>query len=184
MKIMIMLFYLLSILFISFWGCSSTSQIASSPQPALEKAVRIDRVIIAGQPTEQEIRSLPSRGIRHVFNVRSPEEMNDKVQVDFDEATVLKEMGIEYAQSPISGEKYPYRTEVLDAFAAMMNATKDTVLLHCKSGGRARWLYAAYEVKYLGKSPDEVLQSLKSFKMWPLPIEQLTGIPFKVEMKK
>ena len=176
---------ILQCLFIAFGGCASRTQVVTGlPLPALDKAVRIDRVIIAGQPTEEEVRSLKSRGIFHVFNVRSPEEMNDKAQVNFDEAALLKEMGIEYAHFPIGGDRYPYRSEVLTAFAAMMNASKDTVLLHCKGGGRVHWLYAAYEVKYLGKSPDEAIRSLESIKAWPLPVEQLTGIPLKIEIKK
>jgi len=176
--------FILQFMFIGFYGCTSRMQVVTSlPTPSLEKAVRIGRVIIAGQPTEEEIRSLKSRGIFHVFNVRSPEEMNDKVQINFDEAALVKEMGIEYVNIPISGDQYPYRNEVLDAFASMMKSSKDSVLLHCKGGGRARWLFAAYEIKYLDKSPDEVIRSLQSIKAWPLPVEQLTGIPLKIERK-
>jgi protein tyrosine phosphatase (PTP) superfamily phosphohydrolase (DUF442 family) len=162
------------------WGCASHKPAVNLQQPALDKAQRIDRVIIAGQPTEQEIRSLKSRGILHVFNLRSLEEMKS---LNFDEPALLKELGIEYVNVPVSGDLYPYRTEVLDAFASLMEANKDTVLLHCRSGGRARWLYAAYEIKYLKRTPDDVIRSLESIKAWPLPVEQLTGIPLKIEMK-
>jgi protein tyrosine phosphatase (PTP) superfamily phosphohydrolase (DUF442 family) len=168
-----------------FGGCSSQPQtILSSPQPALDRALRIDRVIIAGQPTESEIRSLPQKGIFHVVNVRSPEEMNDNTQVNFEEAKLVQELNITYDNLPISGEKYPYRPEVLETFAKIMQASKDSVLLHCKSGGRARWLYAAYEVKYLGKSPDEVMRSLERYGIWPLPLEKLTGIPLRIDKKE
>jgi protein tyrosine phosphatase (PTP) superfamily phosphohydrolase (DUF442 family) len=178
-------FFILQCLFIGFNGCTSRLQVVTSPPtPALEKAVRINRVIVSGQPTEEEIRSLKSRGIFHVFNVRSPEEMNDKAQINYDEAALVKEMGIEYVNIPISGDQYPYRNEVFEAFASMMKTSKDSVLLHCKAGVRARWLMAAYEIKYLGKSPDEVIRSLQSIKVWPLPVEQLTGIPLKVEIKQ
>jgi protein tyrosine phosphatase (PTP) superfamily phosphohydrolase (DUF442 family) len=170
---------------IGFGGCSSQPQtIFPSPQPALDRALRVDRIIIAGQPTESEIRSLSQRGISHVVNVRSPEEMNDSTQVNFDEAKLVQEIHISYDNLPIGGEKYPYRPEVLEAFAKIMQVSKDSVLLHCKAGGRARWLYAAYEVKYLGKSPDEVMRSLERYGFWPLPLEKLTGIPLSIDKKK
>jgi protein tyrosine phosphatase (PTP) superfamily phosphohydrolase (DUF442 family) len=166
-------------------GCSSKIQaIISLPQPALDRALRIDRVIIASQPTETEIRSLAQRGITHVINVRSPEEMNDNTQINFDEAKLLQEQNILYENLPIGGEKYPFRPEVLETFATSMKLSKDSVLLHCKVGGRARWLYAAYEVKYLGKSPDEVIRSLERYGVWPLPLEKLTGIPLRLDKKE
>jgi protein tyrosine phosphatase (PTP) superfamily phosphohydrolase (DUF442 family) len=170
---------------IGFSGCSSQLQtISPSLQPALDRALRVDRVIIAGQPTESEIRSLSRRGISHVVNVRSPEEMNDKTQVNFDEAKLVQELNITYDNLPISGDKYPFRPEVLEAFAKIMHASKDSVLLHCKVGGRAQWLYAAYEVKYLGKSPDEVMKSFERYGLWPLPLEKLTGIPLRIDRKE
>jgi protein tyrosine phosphatase (PTP) superfamily phosphohydrolase (DUF442 family) len=170
---------------IGFVGCSSQHQtILPSLQPALDRALRVDRVIIAGQPTESEIRSLPQRGISNVVNVRSPEEMNDNTQVNFDEAKLVQELNIAYDNLPIGSEKYPYRTEVLEAFAKIMQASKDTVLLHCKVGARAQWLYAAYEIKYLGKSPNEVIRSFERFGFWPLPLEKLTGIPLRIDKKE
>jgi len=65
--------------FFSIFGiCSSQPHTdLPSPQAALDRAVRVDRVIIAGQPAEAEIRSLPQKGISHIVNVRTPEEMND-----------------------------------------------------------------------------------------------------------
>jgi protein tyrosine phosphatase (PTP) superfamily phosphohydrolase (DUF442 family) len=182
-RIFLLLFFLCII--IGFGGCSSQPKtILPSPLPALDRALRIDRVIIAGQPTESEIRSLPQRGISHVVNVRSPEEMNDSTQVNFDEAKLVQEIHIAYDNLPISGEKYPYRPEVLEAFAKIMQASKDSVLLHCKAGVRARWLYAAYEVKYLGKSIDEVMKSLERYGSWPLPLEKLIGVPLRIDKKE
>jgi protein tyrosine phosphatase (PTP) superfamily phosphohydrolase (DUF442 family) len=170
---------------IGFGGCSSQPQSPLLlPQPALDRALRIDRVIISGQPTELEIRSFPQRGVTRVVNVRSPEEMNDVTQVNFDETKLLQELNIAYDNLPISGDKYPYRPEVLEAFAKIMQTSKDTVLLHCKVGGRARWLYAAYEIKYLNKSTDEVMRSLERYGFWPLPIEKLIGTPMRIDKKE
>jgi protein tyrosine phosphatase (PTP) superfamily phosphohydrolase (DUF442 family) len=181
----LLLFSLFLFVVIEFGGCSSQPQ-STLPlqQPALDRALRIDRVIISGQPTELEIRSLRQRGISQVVNVRTPEEMNDVAQVNFDEAKLLRELNIDYDSIPIGGDKYPYRPEVLDAFARIMQTSKDSVLLHCKTAGRARWLYAAYEIKHLNKSIDEVMKSLERYGFWPLPIEKLIGTPMRIDKKE
>jgi protein tyrosine phosphatase (PTP) superfamily phosphohydrolase (DUF442 family) len=163
-------------------GCySQTQTIQPAEQPAIDRAVRIDRVIIAGQPTESEIRSLHQRGISQVVNVRTPEEMNDITQVNFNEAKLMQDLNIEYNNLPIGGDKYPFRPEVLEAFAKIMQASNDSVLVHCKIGGRARWLYAGYEIKYLNKSSEEVMKSMERYGFWPLPIEKLNGIPMRID---
>jgi protein tyrosine phosphatase (PTP) superfamily phosphohydrolase (DUF442 family) len=106
--------------------------------------------------------------------------MSDKTQVPFAEDSVVISAGMHYAQVPIGGEKYPYVPETLEAFAKVMQADTGKILLHCKSGGRAAWLYAAYELKYLGKSPQEIMKWLERYGFWPLPIEKLTGIPLEI----
>jgi len=182
-RLLIFLFFLCVV--IGFGGCSSQPQ-STLPilQPALDRALRIDRVIISGQPTESEIRSLRQRGISQVVNVRTPEEMNDVAQVNFDETKLLQELNVVYDNLPISGEKYPYRPEALEAFARIMQTSKDTILLHCKTGGRARWLYAAYEIKHLNRATDEVMKSLERYGFWPLPIEKLIGTPMRIDKKE
>jgi uncharacterized protein (TIGR01244 family) len=171
-------------------GCSlknttKDSSPPSSPLPsALERAVVRDRVFITPQPSEAEIRSLPEKGITCVFNVRSPEEMSDKAQVPFEEDSIVRNLGMKYVQVPISGEKYPYSPEVLEAFAKVMQTDTGKILLHCRSGGRTAWLYAAYELKYLGKSPQEIMKWLEHYGVWPLPIEKLTGIPLELRKQQ
>ena len=176
---------LLIFLFFTLEGCSSQpGTIITPPQYALDRAVRIGKIIIAGQPTESEIRSLSQKRISNVINVRTPEEMNDSTQVHFDEAKLVTDAHIVYTQLPLGGKKYPYRPEVLEDFIVVLQASTDSVLVHCKSGGRARWLYAAYEMKYLGKSPDEVMRALEPYELWPLPLEKLTGIPLRIDTRK
>jgi protein tyrosine phosphatase (PTP) superfamily phosphohydrolase (DUF442 family) len=167
-------------------GCSSRDATKDIPRPiislpsALDRAVVRDRAFITAQPSEAEIRSLPEKGITCVFNVRSPEEMSDKTQVPFEEDSVVIRAGMRYVQAPISGDKYPYTPQVLETFAKVMQADTGKVLLHCKFGGRTAWLYAAYELKYLGKSPQEIMKWLERYGFWPLPIEKLSGIPLEL----
>jgi protein tyrosine phosphatase (PTP) superfamily phosphohydrolase (DUF442 family) len=179
-----------ALLVLVLYGCSSKNATkdalpALSPLPsALDRAVVRDRVFITGQPSESEIGSLPKKGITSVFNVRSPEEMNDKVQLPFMEDSIVKSAGMQYIQVPIGGDKYPYTPQVLDAFAKTMQLDTGKILLHCRSGARAAWVYAAYELKYLGKSPQEIMKWLEHYGFWPLPIEKLTGIPLELRKQQ
>ena len=70
---------------------------------------------------------------------------------------------------------------VLEQFAKTVEGTDGKVLLHCASGGRAGHLYAAYLVKYQGKSPDEAMRAVEGFGVWPLPMERLLGEPLRLE---
>lgn len=149
----------------------------------LPAATRRDQVLIAGQPSRADLATLKDRGISRVINLRTPTEMQDRNLVPFDEAAILAEAGIEYVVIPIGGTTYPFRPEALEAYAQTLRDAKGEVLLHCASGGRASVLHAAYEVKYLGKTPDEAMRSLESIGAWPLPLERLTGIELKVERR-
>lgn len=165
----------ISLAFPSFTAAQSAS--------VFEKNIDFDNIIVCGQPSEADINLLREKGITLVFNVRSEEEMTDTNEVKFDEEALLKNLGIDYMIVPISGTKYPYREEVVEKFAEAVSNTKGKVLLHCKAGGRAANVYGAYEIKYRGKSADEIMKQFEIFNLWPLPIEKLSGIPMKLEKK-
>jgi uncharacterized protein (TIGR01244 family) len=162
---------------------SAAAAPAAAPS-VLDRAVRRDRVLIAGQPAAAEFERLRALGITRVVNVRTPEETDDRSVVDFDEAALVGAAGVAYEQIPIGGTGYPFRPEALAAFARSLEASDGNVLLHCAGGGRAAMLYAAYEVKYGGKTPDEALRGLEAFGGWPLPLERLTGMPLEVRVRE
>src|SRR5437868_15483102 len=55
-----------------------------------------DDLFIGGQPTEKALRDLRARGVTTVVNLRMPEEMAQ--QVKFDEAALVRELGMKYVQ--------------------------------------------------------------------------------------
>lgn len=148
---------------------------------AFDRAVEHDRVIVSAQPTVADLASLRDRGIERVFNLRSDEEMNP-AELGFDENDLLAKAAIPYGRAPVTGAA-SYTPEALEQFRRFVEDSHGKVLLHCASGARASQLMAAYEVKYLGKSPDEALRGLAPFGGWPLPLERLTGMPLHVESK-
>src|SRR3954469_23631586 len=58
-----------------------------------------DDMFIGGQPTEKALRDLKARGVTTIVNLRSPEEMTRNVS--FDEAALIKELGMKYVYIPM-----------------------------------------------------------------------------------
>src|SRR5215467_1655375 len=104
-----------------------------------------DDMFIGGQPTEKALRELKAKGVTTVVNLRMPEEM---ARVGFDEAALVKELGIKYVHIPMRGTAdHPYGPKELDTFAAAMAAADGKVLLHCTIAWRASHLWAAYLIR-------------------------------------
>jgi len=104
-----------------------------------------DDMFVGGQPTEKALRDLKAKGVTTVVNLRMPEEM---ARVGFDEAALVKELGIKYVYIPMRGTAdHPYGPKELDTFAAAMAAADGKVLLHCTIAWRASHLWAAYLIR-------------------------------------
>lgn len=104
-----------------------------------------DDLFIGGQPTEKALRELRAKGVTTVVNLRMPEEM---AKIGFDEAALVKELGMTYVHIPMNGGgPNPYGAKELDRFAAVMASAPDKVLLHCTVAWRASHLWAAYLIR-------------------------------------
>lgn len=102
-----------------------------------------DDVFIGGQPTEKALRDLQAQGVRTVVNLRSPEEMTRSVK--FDEAALVKSLGMKYVHIPMRGTpEFPYAPQAVKDFAAAMKSADGKVLLHCTIAWRASHMWAAY----------------------------------------
>jgi uncharacterized protein (TIGR01244 family) len=105
-----------------------------------------DDVFIGGQPTERALRQLREQGVTTVINLRSPPEM---ARVPFDEAKLVKELGMEYVYLPMRGTKeLPYSPEAVKSLVTAMSNARGNVLLHCTIAWRASHLWAAYLIQY------------------------------------
>jgi uncharacterized protein (TIGR01244 family) len=121
-------------------------------------------VFISGQPTERALRDLKAQGVTTVVNLRMPEEMSKRVP--FDEAALVKELGMEYVYLPMRGTpEFPYSPEKVKSFAAAMNGAKGKVLLHCTIAWRASHLWAAYLIQYRDVPVATALQQARSINL-------------------
>jgi uncharacterized protein (TIGR01244 family) len=106
-------------------------------------------VFISGQPTEQGLRDLHAQGVTTVVNLRSPEEMSKRVS--FDEAALVKQLGMDYVYLPMRGTpEFPYSPSAVKSLDSAMTNARGKVLLHCTIAWRASHLWAAYLIQYRG----------------------------------
>lgn len=103
-----------------------------------------DDLFIGGQPTEKALRDLKAKGVTTVVNLRMPDEMT---RIGFDEAALLKELGIAYVHIPLGGPNNPYAPPALDQFASTMASANGKVLLHCTVAWRASHMWGAYLIR-------------------------------------
>jgi len=193
------------VLALALAACATSDHIARTPEPIasaglnkapIEQPVKLDAdaegytanafrvgpVTVAGQPTEATLEKLAKEGCTLVVNIRTPEEMNDRKRVPFDEAETLKRLNIEYVFIPLGGpnKEFAYTPEATDKFAAALaRHNSGPVLLHCQVGYRASHLWAAYLVRTRGMTPDGAFALGSKMVMNEQPFENLAGL--KVE---
>jgi uncharacterized protein (TIGR01244 family) len=119
-------------------------------------------LFIGGQPTEKALRDLKAKGVTTVINLRMPEEMK---QIGFDEAALLKELGIKYVHIPAGGPENPYSPKQLDQFAAAIASADGKVLLHCTVAWRASHMWAAYLIRDRGVPVATALAQTRSINL-------------------
>jgi uncharacterized protein (TIGR01244 family) len=122
-----------------------------------------DDMFIGGQPTERALRELKARGVTTVVNLRMPDEMQ---RVEFDEAALVKELGMQYVHIPMRGStENPYGPSELDRFAAAMASADGKVLLHCTVAWRASHLWGAYLIRERQLPPDTAIEHARAINL-------------------
>lgn len=148
---------------------------ASAAEPPV--VLREGRVWTAAQPDEAAFAALQRDGVAQVVNVRSVAEMADRTEVPFDETAVLERLGMAYTHAPLSAAGAA-PTAAVDALHRALQAGDGPVLLHCASGGRAGLVWAAYQVRHLGRDPESAMRAVPG--LWPLQMETLSGVPLRL----
>lgn len=140
-------------------------------------------VYVAGQPSEAALRDLAAKGVTTVISLRTTMEMNNRSQVPFDEAALVKELGMTFINVPLGGPDTPYTPEAVDKVIAAIDAAGGEVLLHCTIGWRASHMWAAYLVKEKGLSYEEAVRQAEAINLngytppnaSPRPVDSLLG---------
>ncbi|MEM8835334.1 MAG: sulfur transferase domain-containing protein [Planctomycetota bacterium] len=137
-------------------SCAST-QDATPAQAAELETFAHGNLFFSGQPKRADLQRLVTSGeIARVLSCRSEAEMANRERVPFDQEAYAESIGLEYAFIGTGGSD-GYSPEKVDAFAEWIESSDEPALVHCASGGRAKYLYLAYLVRHRGYSPDEAL---------------------------
>jgi protein tyrosine phosphatase (PTP) superfamily phosphohydrolase (DUF442 family) len=184
----------MSIVLVTTLGaCANTTPtVVNAPIKAVEVAAPkltsalADRVIrggvhILGQPNEADFQALKAEGVRHIVNIRTETELQDLQASGFNQASVLQALGLSETRSPVGGD-VGFTPAAVDALHAALQRG-EPVALHCASGGRSAMVYAAYRVKYQNIEPEIALAEIPDKKLWPLSLQQLSGVPLSVLRK-
>ena len=137
--------------------------------------VRSGNLFIAGQPSEAGLKTLQQAGVTTVVNLRTNAEMDNREAVPFDEAAVVKSLGMDYVHIPAGGPDTPYSPEMLEQFAQTLDQATGKVLLHCTVAWRASHLYTAYLNRYQGLSLQEAQRLGQRINLGTLPLEGFLG---------
>jgi len=138
------------------------------------------RVYISGQPTEAVFAELGGRGLTVVVNTRTPEEVEDRESVPFDEEKTVRDLGMSYVSIPLGGEEHPYQPTAVQQLAEVLSSENGRVLIHCLYGGRATVLWVAYLVQNEGLPLEEAMARGEAMVLKPHPVGRLLGRPTKL----
>lgn len=142
---------------------------------------------VAGQPSEAALEKLKAEGVTKVISLRTPQEMENRSMVPYDEAAKARALGMSYVHIPLGlgGPDHAPTPEAVDAFAAALASADGKVLLHCTVGWRASHMWAAYLVRHRGYSLDEAIRHARAMNFgYPMPVLDLVGAEITVPSRR
>ncbi len=139
-------------------GCARSLHQASfaSAKPIADCGVRNlshdGDVYFGGQPTAEALHDAQKKGVKVVVNLRSTREVK---ALDFDEAALVKQLGMEYVAIPITPSTFgPGQA---DDLKAVLRKTPGPILIHCASSNRVGALWALYLNRHRGVAVDKAI---------------------------
>jgi len=153
-------------LFIVLWLAAALALAAPPAPPGVKKppqtfgipgaAFPAPGVMIAGQPTGEQIQLLAEEGNYHtVIDLREPAESRG-----FDEPEAVREGGMAYLNVPIAPGSLDQAA--IDRFLAAMRHAQHPLLVHCGTGGRAAALLYAWLVLERGEPAPRALETARA----------------------
>jgi len=126
-----------------------------------------ENIVSGGQPTEEQFQVLADAGIRHVINLRTPQEM------DFDEEALVESLGMEYHSIPVAVSAGITRDNAQELYDLLENFAGEPVVVHCASGQRVGALIALSAQQNQGM---DAASALEEGQRWGLSSPRLTPV--------
>lgn len=117
-----------------------------------------DKHFSAGQPTAQQLQAFAEHGVRHVVDLRPPEE-----SADINSAAWVSAAGMAYYHIPIAGGEGLTREHVAVLDTILQRINDEPALLHCASANRVGAMMALHAVWHQGMDQEEAIQLGKDY---------------------
>lgn len=111
-----------------------TQQISQSE--IMNLTVHQANALASGQPTEEQFRTLADNGVKHIVNLRGPDEQ------DWDEAALVESLGMQYHSIPVVGAEGINSENAQTLSRLLADISGEPVLVHCASSNRVGALIA------------------------------------------
>lgn len=92
--------------------------------------------LASGQPTEDQFRTLAENGVKHIVNLRGPDEQ------DWDEEALVESLGMQYHSIPVVGAEGISSENAQSLSRLLADISGEPVLVHCASANRVGALVA------------------------------------------
>jgi uncharacterized protein (TIGR01244 family) len=115
----------------------------------------LGKLYFAGQPAKEDFPKLKQLGVKTVVNLREAEELK------FDEAAVLRKLGLEYHHIPFSGAETLTDKVFEQTRRLFKDESKHPMLVHCASANRVGAVWLAHRVLDDGVSYNKALEEAK-----------------------
>jgi protein tyrosine phosphatase (PTP) superfamily phosphohydrolase (DUF442 family) len=112
-------------------------------------------LIVAGQPTGEQLQLLAEGGYRTVIDLRTPAEPRG-----FDEPEAARRSGLVYVNVPVTVATLDQAT-IDRFFDAVRQVKKPATLIHCSDANRVAALLYAWQVLERGIPPEEALEQAR-----------------------
>ena len=110
----------------------------------LNLATPEQKVLISGQPTEEQFRLLADAGVRHVINLRPADEQ------DWDEGALVQSLDMEYYSIPVAGAAGVTLENAQSLYQLLAQLEGEPLIVHCASGNRVGALVAFSSMEFDG----------------------------------
>lgn len=120
-----------------------------------------EKVFTAGQPDEEGLIEIASRGVRTVLNIRPDDEPGAR-----DETAEAGKLNLQYFYIPVTPATFT-KEKLAEFSQVFQNQENRPIFIHCGSGNRVGGMWFAYRVLKEGAEWDVALEEARQIGMKP-----------------
>lgn len=142
-------------LVLSTFAMSATDEVPATLDEVAYVQKATSQHYSAGQPTAEQYAEFANHGVRHVVDLRPPQEA---ARAGLNNAADVSAAGMAYYHIPIAGGEDLTREHVAALDTILQRIGDEPALLHCASGNRVGAMLALHAAWYQGQDVDAALE--------------------------